>query len=623
MNERPSRLGLFLSELQRRHVWRAAITYAAVAFVLLQLGEIVFPAFGAPESALRLLVVLTLVGFPIVIALAWIYEITPQGIRRTESPAAEPGRRGRPGSLLPRVAFLLLTLIVAAVLAWWMMIPARQQGSGTARSSTDAPVVPVTADPGAAIRSLAVLPFENYSEGGEPDYFSAGMHEAVVSQLSQLSALRVVSRTTVMGYAGSTKSIPQIAEELAVDGVVEGSVLRVADEVRITVQLIHGPSDTHLWSKSYERDFADVIALQREVAQAIAQEIEAELAPEEETWLASVTPVEPEAHEAYLRGRWEEQRGTVAGYEEAIRYYQEAVDQDSSYAEAYTGLASSQLLLGLSQPDRALGYLPAAREAAERALTFDETSAEAHAILAEVDRALVEAADSLREELQVVKLDLRIDSLDTAAEDWVVTFTEVGRQARRIALAREAETQDAPAAARQVRVARFMIDHGQYAEAEMMLRQALEHDSDQGEAWEALERLRVIHGDYEGAIEVQRERAGRAAGASETEIAALERAVAERGGRGYWEWRLGQLEQRERRGESVSQVSYAAALASLGRHDEALERLERAHESLDRQLVSLQSDPTWDALRSDARFRQLVTQMRRVPTPPPEPREPS
>jgi TolB-like protein len=273
----------------RRIVGRAAIAYAAVAFVILQAGEIVLPAFDAPDWALRLVVVLVLLAFPVVMVMAWVYEVTPRGIRRTADMA--PGARGAEAriNLFARLALLGLTLVIVAGLGWYLVrwtVPAEVAMSRGEVGAPRAGTVPVSGAV-SAIRSLAVLPFENYSEDGQQDWFSAGMHEALIAQLSQIASLRVVSRTTAMRYAGTTITAPEIGQELNVDAIVEGSVLRAEDRVRITVQLIHAATDQHLWTNSYERDFANVIELQSEVAQAIAREIRAELSPEEETRLAA------------------------------------------------------------------------------------------------------------------------------------------------------------------------------------------------------------------------------------------------------------------------------------------------------------------------------------------------
>lgn len=620
--KKSSGIGLFLAELKRRHVWRAAIAYAAASFVLLQAAEIVLPAFEAPGWALRLLVVVTLLGFPVALALAWVYEITPQGIRRTAD--VDGGQQARrPGNLLPRIALLAVILATAAALGWWMIsysIDADSSpGAGSELSTTagGVPAAPVAYDAEAPIRSLAVLPFENYSNDPDQNYFVAGMHEAVVSQLSQLGSVRVVSRTSVAQYAGTTKTAPQIAAELGVEGIVEGSVFRAGDRVRITIQLIHGPSDTHVLTREYDRDLTDILGLQREVAVAIAEEIRAEITPEMGSSLASGESLDPEAAEAYLRGRYQTSMGTPEGYREAVEHFQAAVERDSSFAAAYTGLAGAQLLLELSSGDSALDLEPAV-DAVTRAVRLDSNSPEARAILSEITRFGAHAADSQRANVQIVGVGL--DSLISPGEDWVMANSEFARQAERIALARER----APTASdRHVRAATFLATNGQHQEAEELLRQSLTIEPTRSDAWDVLQHLRVMRGDYAGAVDVYAERveAGDPS-ADAAGLASLRRAVAENGATGYWEWRLNDLEEREASGERISHVDYAAALVGLGRRQEALDRLERAYEERDRRLYPLVNDPTWDPVRGDSRFLKIMAGMRRPdrpPAPPPQP----
>ena len=353
MSDRPSKLECFLAELQRRHVVRVAIAYAAVAFVVLQLGEIILPAFSA-EWALQYLVVFAVLGFLLVMVLAWVFDITPEGIRKAEAIGpAGVDMPGMPGTgLLPRVALLTITVLAVGGLGWWW-IGTTSQPPAAAVSGVGVPtVVPVAYTPGEPIRSLAVLPLDNFSGTGEQDYFAAGMHEALIARLSQLPALRVVSRTSVTRYTTAAKTMPEIARELGVEGIVEGSVTLAGDEVRITVQLIHGPSDTHVWAQSYTRDFSDVLALQSEVAEAIAGEIQGELSQEDRATLSSSAPVSdvPEANDEFMRARYEESRQTRDGLLAAMGHYSDALEADPTFAPAYAGLAGTQLMMEMADP---------------------------------------------------------------------------------------------------------------------------------------------------------------------------------------------------------------------------------------------------------------------------------
>lgn len=266
----------FAGEMGRRRVWRTALAYAAVVFVLLQMGEIVFPAFGAPDWALRVLVVSSFLGFPVVLCLAWVFDITAHGIEFTDR-SKEEGSNGA-GRSLPRLALLAVTLSIVGGLGWRTVQDTIRAESGTLPAGVGDDLLPVgSEEERMAVRSLAILPLDDFSETEGGEYFTAGLHEELVSQISQIPNTRVVSRTSVVQFDRSGKAMPAIAAELGVDGVLEGSVFRSGNRVRITVQLIHGPSDTHIWANSYEGTTEDPIAFQREVAETIAAEIQAAL----------------------------------------------------------------------------------------------------------------------------------------------------------------------------------------------------------------------------------------------------------------------------------------------------------------------------------------------------------
>jgi TolB-like protein/Tfp pilus assembly protein PilF len=235
------------------------------------------------------------------------------------------------------------------------------------------------------IESLAVLPLENLSGDKEQEYFADGMTEELITNLGKISALRVISRTSVMRYKKTDKPLPQIAKELNVDAVIEGSVLRAGNRVRITAQLIQAEQERHLWAESYERDLRDILALQSEVARAIAGEIKVRLTPQEQTRLAGARPVNPEVYELWLKGRHLLAAGiSPKDVMKALEYFQQAIDLDPTYAPAHAGISvaySNAALFYALAPHEAL---PKAKAAAKRALELDESLAEAHVALAQL-----------------------------------------------------------------------------------------------------------------------------------------------------------------------------------------------------------------------------------------------
>jgi len=268
--------------------------------------------------------------------------------------------------LTPRVIIALALILSLLILAIWLFRPS---GSGPTR-----------------IRSLAVLPLENLSGDASQNYFADGMTDELITDLAQISALRVISRTSVMAYKGARKPLPQIARELNVDAVIEGSVLRSGDQVRITAQLIDASTDEHLWSQSYDGELRDTLALQSRVASAIADQIRISVTPQEQAALKNVKAVNPKAYESYLKGRYFWNKRTGNGLKAALAYFQQATEEDPQYAQAYSGLADTYALLGdwqyaVMTPKEAF---PKAKAAATKALELDGTLGEAHNSLAYV-----------------------------------------------------------------------------------------------------------------------------------------------------------------------------------------------------------------------------------------------
>ncbi len=233
---------------------------------------------------------------------------------------------------------------------------------------------------------MAVLPLEDLSGESAQDYFADSMTEALITSLAKIKALRVISRTSVMQYKGAQKSLPEIARELKVDAVIEGSVLRSGDRVRVTAQLIHAISDQHLWAESYERDFRDILSLQGEIARQVAHQVRIILTPEENSSLASTRQVNPEAHELFLKARYYWNKRTEENVKKAFGYFRQAIDHDPTYAEGYLGLADSYNILGYYNALSPMEAYPKAKAAALKALQLDDSLAAAHATLGVVKR---------------------------------------------------------------------------------------------------------------------------------------------------------------------------------------------------------------------------------------------
>jgi TolB-like protein len=295
--------------------------------------------------------------------------------------------------------------------------------------------------PPALIRSIAVLPLENLSGDPSQEYFSDGMTDELITELGQISELRVISRTSIMTYKGARRPLPQIAHELNVDAVVEGTVLRSGNRIRITAQLIRASSDKTLWAQSYEVELREILTLQNKVARSIAEHIRVKLNPEQ-TKLDHLKTVNAEAYEAYLKGRYFWNKRTGEGLKKAVDYFNEAIEKDPNYAQAYTGLADSYALMGdweysVLSPKAAF---PKAKAAASEALALDNTLGEAHASLAFVLDLFDwnwETAD--REYKQAVDLS---PSYATAHQWYAWHLIVLGRNSEAITEMRRAESLD-------------------------------------------------------------------------------------------------------------------------------------------------------------------------------------
>jgi eukaryotic-like serine/threonine-protein kinase len=467
-------------------------------------------------------------------------------------------------------------------------------------TSTGPPTTPV-----GAITSLAVLPLANLSRDPEQDYFADGITEALIADLSRIGSLRVVSRTSVMRYKATAKPLPEIARELRVDGIVEGSVLRSGDRVRITAQLIRAADDRHLWAESYERELRDVLALQGAVAHAIASEIKGRLTAREQAGLTSRPAVNPKAYLAYVRGRYFWNRRNQESLKTAISYFQETLEEDPAYAPAYSGLADCQFYLGYafgrSPPREAM---PKAKAAALKALDLDETLAEAHTSLALV-RFFYDWdwPGAEREFRRAIQLD---PNYATAHHGYAVLLATLHRSEESVAEARRALEAD-PLSLPVNNIVGLMLNvAGRYDEAIEQYRKTLELDPDFAMAVSGLADAYKRWGREKQAIEQYLKEAV-LSGQSPVEVQSLRRAY-ERGGMRAFE------EQRARArvaagwdGWHWAAPEIAAAHARLGQLDEAMALLEKAYEARSGSLVWIDINVWWPpAMRADPRFQDLL-----------------
>jgi TolB-like protein/DNA-binding winged helix-turn-helix (wHTH) protein/Flp pilus assembly protein TadD len=456
--------------------------------------------------------------------------------------------------------------------------------------------------PSPAIRSLAVLPFESLSSDASQDYFADGMTDELISDLGQISALRVISRTSVMVYKRARKPLPQIARELNVEAVVEGTVLRSGDHVRITAQLIDASADKHLWSRSYEGELRDTLALQSEVARAIADQIRINLNPQEQAALKSVRAVNPEAYESYLKGRYFWNKRTAEGLKVAVTYFNQAIEDDPKYAQAYSGLSDSYSLLGdwqyaVMTPKEAL---PKAKAAAIKALELDSALGEAHNSLAFCLDAFDWDLESAGKEFRRA---IELNPGYATAHHWYAWHLSLlGQYNEAIIEMKKAENLDPLSLIINADLAELLNIAHSYDESIRQSRKTIEMDPNFGLAHNQLGQAYLQkHMPEEAVPELQK--AVQLSAGSPTCIANLARAYVASGKRNEAVKLLNELKKRS--SPAYSDASEIATIyASLGDTDQAMNWLEKAYDERFNPGVLIR--PGFDPLRSDPRFKDLL-----------------
>jgi TolB-like protein/DNA-binding winged helix-turn-helix (wHTH) protein/Flp pilus assembly protein TadD len=459
------------------------------------------------------------------------------------------------------------------------------------------------------IRSLAVLPLENLSGDASQDYFADGMTDELITDLGQISALRVISRTSVMTYKGVRKPLAQIAGELNVDAVVEGSILRSGERVRITAQLIQLPADKHLWAQSYEGDIRDVLTLQNKVARAIAEQIRATLNRQEQAALEDAKAVNPEAYQAYLKGRYFLNKRTGDGLRRAIEYFNSAIETDPTYAEAYSGLADAYALsgdwkYGVISPQDAF---PKTRAAATKALALDDSLGEAHASLAfalDLYGWDWEAAET--EYKQAIKLK---PSYATAHQWYSWHLFMMGRNSEGMLELRKAESLDPLSLIIGADLADALCVAHLYDEAVQQSKKTLEMDPNFAVGRYELGQALVQKYMYDEAI-AEFQRAIELSGHSGAFDSNLAHVYAVSGRKEEAIKIVKDLEARDDQNPSIG-ADIALIYVGLGDQDQAMIWLNKAYEA--RFKASILLRPAFDPLRSNARFKDL---RRRIGLPP-------
>jgi len=588
------------NELKRRNVIRVGIAYLAGAWLLIEVTDTLFPVYGFSDAAIRLVVTLLAIGFPITLVLSWVYELTPEGLKLDKYVDHTNPTPRESTKKLDRIIIVLLTLALGYLAFDKFVLDPRQDvkiAESAAQAGAEQALEQARLDTWDE-KSIAVLPLDNLMGDSEQDYFVSGMHEALITELSKISALKVISRTSAMRYRNTDKSVPEIARELGVAMVIEGSVLRAENTVRITAQLIEAATDNHLWGDNFDRELSDILALHSDVARAIARKISVTLKPGETGRTASV--VDPSAYEDYLKGQYQWHKRTPKGWEAAIDHFQQSIEKDPSYAPAYAMLSFAYSMLAYYTPTRPPNFHNQALAASERAVALDNSLAEAHASLALVKTSFYwdwSGADKASQEALRLNPNSTMVLLSRA-----IFLSWIGRHEEAIGLSKRAVKLDPVAPHVNTWFGMFYFMARRYDEAIEQLNKVLALEPDYLDAHLWLCFSYAKKGLYEKAATESQELHWAAGSWLEGWILVLAGKSAEA---------HEVLEQLPAEFHATPSGRYfeAIALGALGEKDHAFASLEQAYQGRTVLMSVLKVDPRIDSLRDDPRFQELLRRM--------------
>jgi len=580
MNEKLS----FFTELKRRNVYKVAAAYAVVAWLLMQVASQIFPFFDIPNWVVRLVVLLLVIGFPIALIIAWAFETTPEGIKRTEV-ADAAGQRSR------GVAWIYVVLIGAALSLGLFFV-----GRYTARNAAPQ-------QSGAAVsipeQSIAVLPLINESGDPKDEYFSDGLSEELIAALAQISGLKVIGRSSSFRFKDRKEEPKTIGQKLGVSTLLEGTVRKQGDRVRIVAALVNAADGIQLWTRTFDRQLKDIFTVQEEIARAVAESLKVTLLGSDSRSTQASTTDNAEAHNAYLQGHFYLVRRNVEDFRKAIDYYDQAIQLDPNYALAYAERAEAWAFMGDLTGQRPTAY-PKARTDAEKAVAIAPTLAEARAALGWVlclaDWKFAEGLAELNRAKELSPTNPTANDLLARIIVYLGRFDEAERQAR------QAVELDPLSTVTQGNLARVLFYAGKLDEADTAARKAAELQPTGAGTRRFQVLIAAQRGDGEAALrEAQLE--------PDPSFRRFELAVAHyiRGDRAAADAALADLIANAAREGFAYQIAEVYALR--GEKDKAFEWLQTALDDRDAGMLGLSADPLLRGLRDDPRYKNLVAKV--------------
>jgi TolB-like protein/Tfp pilus assembly protein PilF len=586
-------IGPFFAELKRRNVYKVAVAYVIGAWALSQGIAQVFPVFDVPNWTIRLLVLLIIIGLPIALVLAWMFELTPEGIKRTATADAMPDVTRK------KKYVWIYVVVIGAVISIGLFFLGRYTATTTASAArTEAATVPS--------KSIAVLPFDNLSRDPDNAFFAEGVQDEILTRLAKVADLKVIARTSTQRFKSAPEDLRDIAKQLGVMNILEGSVQKANDQVRVNVQLINAMTDAHLWAETYDRKLTDIFAVESDIAKTIAETLQAKITGSEKNSIAKAPTANPEAYELYLKGRFFWNKRTGEDLHKAIGYFEQAIAKDPNYALAYVGSADSYLLLSSYSNISPRESLPPARAALEKALALDDSLAEAHASFGLLDTLELHLQQALVGYQRAIDLKPNY----ATAHHWLALgYATLGQFDPGIAEAKRAIELDPLSLIINADCSWIYFNARRFDEAEAQARKTLEMDS----------RFFLAH-YYLGATLQFKGQVAEAIPEFQTafdlnhdlySLAMLGQAYARNGQKEEARKILTQLSE-EAKSHYVAPYALALVQIPLGEKDRAIEELEQAYEKGETNyLFVIKTDPLLDDLRGQPRFDTLVQKILR------------
>src|SRR6266516_405207 len=583
--------GSFFSELKQRHVVRVAIAYGVTAWLLAQIATQIFPFFEIPSWSVRLVILVLLIGFPIALALAWAFEITPEGIVRMEEAVPNESSRRR-----TRYTFTVgITVVTLAAIGLFAFRLSRQKPSSAPTSESAAAV--------SSEKSIAVLPFENASSEPNTEYLSEGISEALINSLSELQQLRVIARTMAFRYKQKDVDPRQVGRELGVAAVLTGKVRQMQDALNVQVDLVDTVTGAEIWGAGYDRKITDLLAIKQAIAQQVTAKLKLKLSSEEQRRLVKYDSTNPEAYQFYLRGRYFWDKRTSDGIKQAIEHFQQSIERDPNFALGYVGLADCYTGLtfyNFAAPHEAM---PKAKESATKALALDNTLAEAHASLAHV---LANYDWNWSEAEKEFKRSLELKPDYARAHQWYAIhyLTATGRLEEAVQEMKKALELEPASLVMNTFMGATLCYAGRYDEAIDQCRRTVEMEPNFAVAHWHLGLAHEQKQVFDAAIE-EFQKAISLSGGSPLMKAALGHAYAKSQKKHEANKILGELDELSKQ-QYVSVYEVAAIYVALRNNEQAFQLLGKAYTEHSFHLVYLNVWPQFKSVSADPRFQDLV-----------------